>query len=341
VEVNNDCPTGTAYMADRSRTVAVVRKNGTVESDPSVGFRNDLTVLRVMAGSGSGFCTRIPAVRIKDIAPQHNATNSPPICPRQVRTGSTFPGMGAVEFFSIALPAVFWPLVVGLVALTQRKPIGRLIDRVRSGRVFGQEFDAPPPGLAEAAKGGASSPEVEEVIRSVSEGRQALLAVSGQEPVSVDPTHPESPWTEMLERFSEATQNDEDRRRSEIERVMQSSARWGAKVARSRPNDVDDWEPVVRWKDDGEPEIVAIRGAAVLNRRMEELRDTLDSATMAHLEARREAQDARKAMDESPEPGAEFQERVRSAEMNADRLRADMELAEDKWEARRHRVDRI
>ena len=88
--------------------------------------------------------------------------------------------MGAVEFFSIALPAVFWPLVVGLVALTQRKPIGRLIDRVRSGRVFGQEFDAPPPGLAEAAKGGVSSPEVEEVIRSVSEAAQQS-APSGDE----------------------------------------------------------------------------------------------------------------------------------------------------------------
>ena len=251
--------------------------------------------------------------------------------------------MGAVEFFSVALPAVFWPLVVGLVALTQRKPIGRLIDRVRSGRVFGQEFDAPPPGLAEAAEGGVSSPEVEEVIRSVSEGRQALLAVSGQEPVSVDPMHRESPWAVLLERLSEATQNDEDRRRSEIERVMQSSARWGAKVARARPNDVDDWEPVVRWKDDGEPEIVAIRGAAVLNRRMEELREAehLSEVAMAHhLEARREAQDARKALDESSEPSAELQERVRSAEMHADQMRADMELAEHERYARRDRVYR-
>lgn|SRR5664280_1720401 len=43
----------------------------------------------------------------------------------------TFPVIGAVEFVSITLPTVVWPLVVGLIALAQRKPIGRLIDRIR------------------------------------------------------------------------------------------------------------------------------------------------------------------------------------------------------------------
>jgi hypothetical protein len=257
--------------------------------------------------------------------------------------------MGAVEFFSIALPAVFWPLVVGLVVLTQRKPIGRLIDRVRSGRVFGQEFDAPPPGLAEAAEGGVSSPEVEEVIRSVSEGRQVLLdgrqplvPVPGEEPASVDPTHPESSWAELLARLSEATQNDEDRRRSEIERVMRSSARWGAKVARSRPNDDDDWEPLVEWKDNGEPEIMVARGSAALTRRRKkELRHaqaTYDAAFREHGNARRDLYEAEDALLVSSE-SAERQQRVMSAAMHEAQARKQMQLAKEELQTKLHNVE--
>jgi hypothetical protein len=263
--------------------------------------------------------------------------------------GSTFPGIGAVQFFSVALPAVFWPLVVTLIAWTQREPIGRLIDRVRSGRLFGQEFDAPPPGLAEAAEGGASSPEVEELIRSVSEegqalleGRQALLADPDEDPASVDPMLPESTWATLLARLLEATQNDENHRRSEIERVMQSSARWGAQVARSRPNDDYDWEPFVRWKDNGEPEIVAIQGSAALDRQMRELRAAghlRDAALKEYMDAQHEVQDARKALDESPEATLELQERVKSAETRHDQAAALAQRAQSEWQAKRRSVD--
>jgi hypothetical protein len=257
-------------------------------------------------------------------------------CPLRVRLGSTFPGMGAVEFFSIALPAVFWPLVVALVALTQRKPIGRLIDRVRSGRVFGQEFDAPPPDLAEAAEGGASSPEVEEVIRSVSElsdGMQALLA--GEEPLVPIPAA-------LLARLSQATQNDEDRRRSEIERIMQSSARWGAQVARSRPNEVGDWAPFVLWKDDGEPEIVAIQGDAARTRLRQELevaKHRYHEAFREHELAQRDVKEAQEAMRESSEPSAELQERVMSAQMREDVSAALVREAHRALQAKHRQVD--
>jgi HK97 family phage major capsid protein len=67
VEVSAGCPAGTAYVVDGSRVVAVVRKDGTVESDRSVGFRSDLTVLRAIGRFGFGFLYESAACRIKDI----------------------------------------------------------------------------------------------------------------------------------------------------------------------------------------------------------------------------------------------------------------------------------
>jgi hypothetical protein len=66
----------------------------------------------------------------------------------------------------------------------------------------------------------------------------------------------------LLDSLKGAQQHDEGHRRSEIDRVMQSAARWGAEMARKRPNDPDGWAPAVMWNDHGEPEIVAIRGPA-------------------------------------------------------------------------------
>jgi hypothetical protein len=255
--------------------------------------------------------------------------------------------MGAVQFFSVVLPAVFWPLAVALITWWQRESIGRLIDRVRSGRVFGQEFDAPPSDLAGAVEGGASSPEVEEVIRSASEvARPSLPTVSGEESSVAEPVDPGPFWVSMLGRLSEANQNDEDRRRSEVERVMQSAARWGALLARNHPNDVDDWEPVVQWKDDGEPEIVAIRRPASLSRRKPEIRelqraDYMHAAAVEeHAEAEREAVSAHKALRDALEPSAELRERAGDAEKREIQTRHQVLVTASKLESRRRRFDR-
>ena len=55
VEVTSGCPAGTAYVVDGTRTVAVVRKDGSVEADKSVGFRNDITVVRVVGRFAFGY----------------------------------------------------------------------------------------------------------------------------------------------------------------------------------------------------------------------------------------------------------------------------------------------
>lgn len=68
VEVSAGCPQGTAYVVDGSRVVAVVRTDGAVEADKSVGFRNDLTVLRAIGRFGFAVLYPSAACRIKDIA---------------------------------------------------------------------------------------------------------------------------------------------------------------------------------------------------------------------------------------------------------------------------------
>ena len=50
--MSSGVPQGTAYVVDGTRTAAVVRLDGTVEADRSVGFRNDLTVVRVVGRFG-------------------------------------------------------------------------------------------------------------------------------------------------------------------------------------------------------------------------------------------------------------------------------------------------
>jgi HK97 family phage major capsid protein len=67
VEVSSGVPAGTGYMVDGTRTVAVVRQDGTVEADRSVGFRNDITVVRVIGRFSFGFLYSSAVVRIKDI----------------------------------------------------------------------------------------------------------------------------------------------------------------------------------------------------------------------------------------------------------------------------------
>lgn len=68
VEVSSGVPQGTAYVVDGTRTVAVVRRDGTVEADRSVGFRNDITVVRVVGRFGFGFLYPSAVARIKDVA---------------------------------------------------------------------------------------------------------------------------------------------------------------------------------------------------------------------------------------------------------------------------------
>jgi HK97 family phage major capsid protein len=55
VEVSSGVPQGTAYVVDGTRTAAVVRQDGAVEADRSVGFRNDITVVRVVGRFAFGF----------------------------------------------------------------------------------------------------------------------------------------------------------------------------------------------------------------------------------------------------------------------------------------------
>jgi hypothetical protein len=227
-----------------------------------------------------------------------------------------FLGMGAVQFVSIALPAFFWPVVVVLIAWWQRKPIGELIGRVRSGQVLGAKFDTAPPSppsdLAEAVEGGASSPEVEEVIRSVSEAAQQS-APSGDESsidIRLDPVTGSDAFhvaasKALAERLRDAQRLDEDRRRSEIERVMKSAARWGAKLARDAPNDADAWEPVVHWNDDGEPEVTAMRRPAFRQRMRHDVavaQEVFDAARRAKWEADAEASAAMLASYATSDP---------------------------------------
>lgn len=68
VEVSSGVPQGTSYVVDGTRTVAVVRRDGTVESDRSVGFRNDIVVVRVVGRFGFGFLYPSAVARIKDVA---------------------------------------------------------------------------------------------------------------------------------------------------------------------------------------------------------------------------------------------------------------------------------
>lgn len=262
--------------------------------------------------------------------------------------------MGAVEFVSIALPAVFWSLVVGLIAWGQRKPIGRLIDRIRGGRAFGAEFDAPPPDLAEAVEGGASSPEVEGVIRSAYEA--AKQSIMNGEPSSVGETtestasfevESSARESDLLARLTDAQRLDEDRRRADIERVMKSAARWGAKLARNAPDDAGEWEPVVRWKDDGEPEIKAIRGPHIPTVRLQMRQHQLRAAEHVHAQAidnlavaNRQVATANTRLRDA-EPSAELAEWARKAEIDQARAREALQVAEAELDAIHRHIDEL
>ena len=67
VEVSSGVPLGTSYVVDGTRVAAVVRLDGTVETDRSVGFRNDITVVRVVGRFGFAFLYQASVARIKDI----------------------------------------------------------------------------------------------------------------------------------------------------------------------------------------------------------------------------------------------------------------------------------
>ena len=67
VEVSPGVPQGTAYVVDGSRTAAVIRKDGTVEADSSAGFRNDVTVVRVVGRFGFGHLYQAAVARIRDV----------------------------------------------------------------------------------------------------------------------------------------------------------------------------------------------------------------------------------------------------------------------------------
>ena len=63
--MSSGVPQGTAYVLDGSRTVAVVRQDGTVETDRSGGFRSDLTVVRVIGRFAFAFLYPSEVCRIK------------------------------------------------------------------------------------------------------------------------------------------------------------------------------------------------------------------------------------------------------------------------------------
>lgn len=64
VEVSSGVPAGTSYVVDGTRTVSVVRQDGSVETDRSVGFRSDLTVVRVIGRFAFGFLYPASITRI-------------------------------------------------------------------------------------------------------------------------------------------------------------------------------------------------------------------------------------------------------------------------------------
>lgn len=68
VEVSSGVPQGTAYVIDGTRTAAVVRQDGTVEADRSVGFRNDITVVRVVGRFGFAFLYASAVSRIRTVS---------------------------------------------------------------------------------------------------------------------------------------------------------------------------------------------------------------------------------------------------------------------------------
>lgn len=65
---------GTAYVIDGNRTVAVIRQDGQVETDRSVGFRSDLTVIRVIGRFAFGILYPSAASRT---LPEFWASTSP------------------------------------------------------------------------------------------------------------------------------------------------------------------------------------------------------------------------------------------------------------------------
>lgn len=67
---------GTAYVIDGNRTVAVIRQDGQVETDRSVGFRSDLTVIRVIRIGRFAFGFLYPSAASRTL-PEFWASTSP------------------------------------------------------------------------------------------------------------------------------------------------------------------------------------------------------------------------------------------------------------------------
>ncbi|WP_377640101.1 phage major capsid protein [Oryzobacter terrae] len=66
VEISSGVPQGAAYVVDGTRTAVVVRQDGSVEADRSIGFRNDITVVRVVGRFAFGFLYASATARIRE-----------------------------------------------------------------------------------------------------------------------------------------------------------------------------------------------------------------------------------------------------------------------------------
>lgn len=208
--------------------------------------------------------------------------------------------MGAVEFSSIVLPALFWPFAVFLIVFIQRGAISKLIGRIRSAEVFGQKFSAiAPEDLEDAVAGGTDSPEVQRVLAEA----QAKPSVQVEPSVESDSGNAEiaamveAHQTErrlLLEQLSAAGESDKHRRREEIEQVTRMAARWGAEMVLADSDLVpNELAPVIEWQPDGEPHIFARSRRPASNRRLAEQRQprrALDRAE-ADLQDLREEQE--------------------------------------------------
>ncbi|GAA1593315.1 hypothetical protein GCM10009789_54180 [Kribbella sancticallisti] len=141
--------------------------------------------------------------------------------------------MNGWEFAAELITKAYWPIIVGLLLLTQRKPITRLVDRVRRGTgPGGVAFEADPSALLAEAVADAVQP--------------AQL-----------PTEDDSAGS------GEARQQAVMQRRRDIEEVAKRAAEWGQYIARHYPPEERGqyWEPALEWMSDGSVEIPGGRRA--------------------------------------------------------------------------------
>lgn len=135
--------------------------------------------------------------------------------------------MGSREFIVALVDQGAWPLVVivlvGILLISQRKPIGKLLDR-------DVEAKAEAPGLSIEVS--ARHRLVAAIEEAAQPSDQLLRLVDG-------------------DRVQEVAEQYIADRRLDIEHVAEAAAVWGQMIARHPLGKAGIWHPTITWTDDG------------------------------------------------------------------------------------------